>query len=593
MGVVCMMPYINVAHAQQSVHPIEFRDGSDLLNNREGNNSKEIAAVKELVSQFEDVIFSGNGHIRLVAPIGVDEKEDPKAINLAALRAVAVRNLLKQNFRILTYWSFTFYLDNTRDQNNTIEIQYIPQTIPEEVSSVIHYTKEKNNLSAIKQALSKYGELPYLSDAPMSQSDDTVRAYFDRINAIATNPVDVEAIEGEPNPEKLLIAIHYRWNNDKLDSLYLSNPENLYLLDSVLTSVNSTYIDSLTIVAYASPEGNPAYNKRLSERRAKTIKNYITANYKAFAPERIITVARGENWEGLRNFVINDPELPSRNEVLSIIDSPLPSLQKQSELTKLNGGVTYYRYLQPNYYRYLRNGASVLITYSPDLPREPVPDPLPAPAFMPLPLPGFSPILPLIPEPLPIIRYPIALKTNLLFDAVGALNIGVEVPVKEHFSFIADFAYSYWRTSKNLYALQTLQGGLEGRYWFGVSEKKKKKNPEWAKPLRGWNIGAYGMYCSRYDVQWIDGYQGDGFWSAGVTAGYATPIARNLSLEFSVAGGYIHTPEYRHYHQPEYDANGKYHLMWQETGRYGTFTLTQVRISLVWLIRTEKKGGQK
>lgn len=567
----------DIVYAQQSGdYPIEFRPGSELLSDRYGNNAQEVAALKQLVSHYEDVIFTGNGHLRLVAPIGSNEEANQKEINLSALRAVAVRNLIRKNFRMFTNWNFTFYLDDTRPYNNTIEVCYMPYAIPQSVPSNMY-------------------ETPYLSTAPPFSDDATTRAHFDKINAIATNPIDVEAKEGEANPEKLLIAIHYRWDKYKLDSLYLSNPDNLHLLDSVLNSRNSKYIDTLTIVAYASPEGDPTYNKRLSERRAQTIKDYIVNKYKMIVSDRIITEARGENWNGLRNFAVRDSALPSRSEVLRIIDSSLPSQQKQAQLTKLDNGVTYYRYIQPNYYRYLRNGASVVITYSPDLPKETVPDLMPEPGIGLLPV--RQPKLTADPQPIPIptliVRYPVAFRTNLLFDMIGALNIGVEVPVKKHFSFLADFAYSYWRTRKNLYALQTLEGGIEGRYWFGVSEKKKKKNPEWAKPLRGWNVGLYGMYCSRYDIQWKDGYQGDGYWSAGLSVGYATPVARNLTLEFSLAGGYFYTPEYRHYHRPEYDANGKYHLMWQQTGTLGIFTLTKARISLVWVIPDTKKGGKR
>lgn len=591
IGTTYLLLYAGLVYSgQYEEHPIAFRSGSDVLYGSYGNNGKEVIAIKQLISRYEDVILTGNGHIRLVAAVSRDAKDDPVAMNMMALRAAVVRNFLKQNFRMLTNWNFTFCFDDNFDDSNTIKVEYIPYALPANVSTAIHYSNETTNLAAIKQALSKYGKLPYLRDIPAFEDDETARATFDKINELATSPVNVESIDGESNPEKVLIAIHYRWDKDYLDSLYLSNPTNLRLLDSILVSSNSKYIDTLTIVAYASPEGPPDYNMRLSERRAQTIKDYITNNYKTITPERIVTKARGENWDGLRNFVINDSKLPLRNEILNIIDSPLSDQQKQSQITKLNGGVTYYRYILPNYYRYLRNGASILITYSPELPKDTIPvikKPEPEPIIIPEPLPI------IIPETEHIVKYPIAFKTNLLFDAVGAPNIGVEIPIGKHFSVVGDFAYAYWRSPKNLYALQTLEGGVEVRYWFGVNDKKKLAKPEWAKPLRGWNVGLYGMYCSRYDIQWIDGYQGDGFWSAGFTAGYATPIARNLTLEFSLAAGYFYTPEYRHYHQPEYDANGKYHLMWQQTGSFGTFSFTKARISLVWLIMSDRKGDRR
>ena len=166
------------------------------------------------------------------------------------------------------------------------------------------------------------------------------------------------------------------------------------------------------------------------------------------------------------------------------------------------------------------------------------------------------------------------LKTNLLFDLAGAPNFGVEIPLNLKFSLTGEAAYAYWRID-NRYALQTMQGGIGLKYWFRL------RNGE---PLTGWNAGVYGVYGGRYDVQWKDGYQGDGFVSTGLSAGYAMPVSKRLNLEFSLAAGYFHTPEVRHYHRPE---NG--HLLWQET-RYhvNRFSLTRVQVNLIWLIEKRK-----
>ncbi len=168
----------------------------------------------------------------------------------------------------------------------------------------------------------------------------------------------------------------------------------------------------------------------------------------------------------------------------------------------------------------------------------------------------------------------LALRSNLLFDIAGAPNIGVEIMIGTKFSIAADAAYAYWHINRT-YALQTIQGGIEGRYWFRLTD---------GKPLTGWSAGVYGMYSSRYDVQWNGGYQGDGFWSAGISAGYSMPIAKRLNLEFAIAAGYFFTPEVRHYHRGQ---GGR--LMWQQT-RYnvGRVSLTKVKVNLIWLLG--KKG---
>jgi hypothetical protein len=166
-------------------------------------------------------------------------------------------------------------------------------------------------------------------------------------------------------------------------------------------------------------------------------------------------------------------------------------------------------------------------------------------------------------------KFRVALKTNLLFDAVGAPNLGVEVPLGERFSITADMAFARWNIN-NLYALQTFQGGLGAKYWF---DQRKGR-------LTGWSVGAYGMYSGRYDVQWKDGWQGDGFWSTGLGAGYSMPISERLNIELAAAAGFFYTPEARHYHRP---VNG--HLMWHQT-RYNVsrFSLTKLQVNLVWLI---------
>ena len=160
-------------------------------------------------------------------------------------------------------------------------------------------------------------------------------------------------------------------------------------------------------------------------------------------------------------------------------------------------------------------------------------------------------------------------KTNLLFAAVGAVNAGVEVQVAPRWTVGGDFAYAYWHIG-NRYALQTIQGSVECAYWFSPS-------------LKGWFAGAYGTLCSRYDVQVHDGYQGDGFWSAGVSGGYRLEVAPQLTLTFSLAAGYFFTPQVRHYTL----SDG--YLIWRET-RYnvGRISLTQVGVTLGYLIRYRK-----
>lgn len=167
-----------------------------------------------------------------------------------------------------------------------------------------------------------------------------------------------------------------------------------------------------------------------------------------------------------------------------------------------------------------------------------------------------------------------AVRTNLLADVILMRNIGVEIPIRDRFSVAADFIYGDWRID-NRYAIQTIQGNLEGRYWFDWQECA----------LTGWNAGVYLTLGGRYDVQWNGGWQGDRFTSAGVTGGYSMQLSPMFNLDFSLAAGFFFTPEARRYGRPQND-----YLIWKET-RYNMtrFSLTKARVSLVWLFDIVKK----
>ena len=134
-----------------------------------------------------------------------------------------------------------------------------------------------------------------------------------------------------------------------------------------------------------------------------------------------------------------------------------------------------------------------------------------------------------------------ALKTNLLFDAVTALNFEVEVPIGKRFSVMVEDVFPWWETG-NKYCFQLWEMGVEGRFWF------KPWKSIGTEKLRGLFVGPYVM-SGKYDFQFDKSinYQGE-FWSVGLTAGYSLPLGKKKwgNLEFSLSLGYLQSP-YRHY----------------------------------------------
>lgn len=176
-----------------------------------------------------------------------------------------------------------------------------------------------------------------------------------------------------------------------------------------------------------------------------------------------------------------------------------------------------------------------------------------------------------------------ALKTNLLFDVVTALNFEVEVPIANRYSFMVEDIFPWWETG-NKYCLQAWVIGAEARVWLKSWERGSREK------LRGFFAGPYVM-SGKFDFQFDKdiNYQGE-MWSVGVTAGYAMPIGRRkrCNLEFSLSMGYMQAP-FRHY-QPTDD----YIKLIKDPVNDGTFYNifvypTKAKISLVVPITVPKK----
>lgn len=409
--------------------------------------------------------------------------------------------------------------------------------------------------------------------------------------------------------DKQNITIFFRWNKSELDSLYLSNNKQLNRLDSLLTSKKNQHVNSLMIIAFASPEGHPDYNKTLSENRANTIRSYIIEKYKDISPNNILKDAKGENWEGLVEMVQNDPKLPSREKVLDILNSSMTDMQKQSELMKLDNGKTYYNYIFPKYYRLLRSGASILLFNNPSVLKDEFQPALAEPEILILPVPGLSaqPTPEVVEQPIYSYARPFALKTNLLFDAATLFNVEMEIPVGKHFSLAGEWIFPWWGGLGNnggvspvpvyseKYTMQVLSGSLELRYWFPHSKRLDAKTRKWSNPwpdfnpLCGWFIGPY-VSRGLYDFQFGgDGLQGEFFNSAGLSIGFAYPVGKFFHMEYALGVGYLQT-NYKRYTP----LDG--HKVYQYDGRYSWLGPTKAKISLVWIPRFKiesKKGGKK
>ena len=387
-------------------------------------------------------------------------------------------------------------------------------------------------------------------------------------------------------------ALYYYCDRIDLQEDYLDNAMQMARIRDILA--RSPRIDSIAIYAYASPEGAPHRNDWLARRRAEVARDFILANLpndSVLLPQNIILHPMGENWEGLYEELEANYHLMNRDRVMNIMRADIPAETKKWRLKQLDNGFTY-NWIIRHHMPALRV-ATWLCVYKP-IP-EFVPDTMPElnVGLQTLPLPGGSMQMPVD----TIMRKKttiLALKTNLLYDALTLLNYSIEVPFNEKFSVLWYHQFPWWRWGEadNEYCIRFLSIGAEGRWWF-----KPKPRPQMGKrvqrdKLMGHFVGLYAE-SGKWDFEWGRDicHQGE-HWSVGLSYGYSMPLGRRLNMEFSLSVGYA-SIAYR-----KFEPSEDYEILWRDPvkhGRWHYFGPTKAQVSLVVPItmKTKRKGGAR
>ena len=406
--------------------------------------------------------------------------------------------------------------------------------------------------------------------------------------------------------------------NRGYSSLDLSLRDNRQTLDNFIGQLNALCSDTLCngvtliVEGNASPDGGFNANLRLSKNRVKNVLEYIRLH--TTLPDSLIRVdADGIDWDGLAERVAKDDRMPGHERALDILhNTPVWIFGEQGQiidsrkkqLMDLEGGRTY-RYMAEHYFPELRNTV-LRLSYTveqADLPA--VEEPNADKDTMPVPdlkaeqkqctkpsedeNPGdtiidkdsvmrhdmpFDPVdgelRPVEIEPL----HRLALKTNLLYDAILMPSLEIEYRINDRWSVNLEGEVAWWsrKSQHKYYQIATI--GPEGRYWFRTK-----------KPWHGHYVGAFAA-GSWYDLENGDrGYKGE-FFMTGFSYGYMFPIGRALSLEAGIGIGFLHTV-YEEY----LPIDG--HYVYQQTSRTNYFGPVKLKLALAWRLWdiNRKKGG--
>ncbi|WP_185741389.1 DUF3575 domain-containing protein [Prevotella heparinolytica] len=407
------------------------------------------------------------------------------------------------------------------------------------------------------------------------------------------------------------VRVYFRQGDSRLDPYFRENGARVRAFTErfrTLLRDPSRRILGLRVTAGASPEGSTELNRRLSERRAGAIR-LLVSGYFPYELGWLSTVPKGIDWEGLERLVLSDEYMPYRHEVLDILchtpewitQGGVVTDGRKRRLGMLGGGYAW-RYMEGRFFPELR--ASTLHVWyesdrQPAVSRDTLYISLPAreperqrdTVYVPVPAGGntavnnsFYGTAPAAQDgPLPAVRKPfhMAVKTNLLYDAVVVPNLGLEFYLGRGWSVAGNWMYT-WLKNDNRYRYHRIYGGdLEVRRWLGYGRK----------PLTGHHMGIYGLLLT-YDLEWGGkGYLGDRWsYGGGIAYGYSAPVGRRLNLDFTLGIGYLDGEYYEYVPRDG-------HYLWQATKKRRWFGPTKAEVSLVWLLGRDnvnkKKGGRQ
>ena len=367
-------------------------------------------------------------------------------------------------------------------------------------------------------------------------------------------------------------------------------------------------VSQLSLRGNASPDGTAAANVRLTRKRVEAVLSYLRQWVEI--PDGLVEVqANGFDWEGLQLRVEDDPECPARQEVLEVLsDTPEWMYDAQGRivdgrrkrLMDLRGGVPY-GYLAEKVFPDLRNVSIILYGQGDQLQaQKEAPDPSDGRSQATV-VGGVSdtqtvaePMGEAVPEQTSSGKDPegvrkeeiagdtlvqppwhrLAIKTNLLYDAILMPSLEVEYRIDDRWSVAVEGSVAWWKRDRRHKYYQIATILPEGRYWFGTK--------------KSWHGHYVGVFAggSWYDLENGErGYKGE-FFTTGVSYGYMFPIGRSLSIEAGLGVGFLYTT-YEEY----LPIDG--HYVYQQTSRTNWFGPVKVKLALVWRLWDGKKGGRR
>lgn len=361
------------------------------------------------------------------------------------------------------------------------------------------------------------------------------------------------------------VKVYFRQGYSSLQPAFR---ENGIRLDDFMRRVSEMHADStarlnsIDIVAYASPEGSFTLNRKLARKRAENISAYLRGNMPFLSGSLFNVQPKGIDWNGLAAMV-EVSDMRYRAEVLNILRNVPETTYRNGQLVDsrlkrlmdLRGGRPY-NYMLEHFFPELRSAGAYVVCDFVRIAQPAIPINKPNEANGANGANGANeanevdaaiPVANELPER-DYDRW--AIKSNALYLAAGVTNIGGEYAFHPHWSVDLPLVYSPYTIARR-YRMRFLYIQPEARYWLD-------------RPMKGHFFGVH-LHAGVFNVSLDDKnrYQSEkGFHGGGISYGYAMPLSRRWSMEFTVGVGYAFTKYCTYYNVPNgirYEKDLPYH----------------------------------
>ena len=365
------------------------------------------------------------------------------------------------------------------------------------------------------------------------------------------------------------LQVYFQQGDSLLDAQFRDNGVMIKEFSNRFQSIKScpnSNVRSALIVSGASPEGRGALNQKLSDARAKAIHDYLLNNH-LLMEENIEVESRGVDWKGLQN-ALEKSDKPYKNKILNILNSEgfisKKSDAKCSTLMKLENG-KIWNDLYKTFFPDLRS-SMVMISWQIKKQAEKIDTVEQSTPVITSPAVEEKSLDDVIKIEEQEWKPKLALKTNLLYDAMLIPNIGIEWGIWKGLALNFEYMHNIWlrNNKKHWYKYHAAELGV--KYYM---------NKE-SKPFEGHHVGLSAQMLT-FDVT---GILAEPWAIAGIASyGYALPITSSLNIDFEIGLGIMRGD----IHKYNVDEGCR---VWEKTNKFGF--LPKAGITLQWLIGKKK-----